>query len=62
MPQTHSVGTLTPSSSRASRRAVATTSLSDGSLFPPAKLHKKSKGRHMLYRDKPFQKQQSICF
>lgn len=38
VPQTLSVATFTPSSSLASLKAVATTSLSDGSLFPPAKL------------------------
>lgn len=38
MPQTFSADTFTPSSSLASLNAVATTSLSDGSLFPPAKL------------------------
>lgn len=40
VPQTHSVVTVIPSSSFASLRAVATTSLSEGSFFPPAKLHK----------------------
>lgn len=38
MPQTLSAATLTPSSSLVSLSAVATTSMSDGSLFPPAKL------------------------
>lgn len=38
MPQTFSGATAKPSSSLASLNAVATTSLSDGSAFPPAKL------------------------
>ncbi|XP_056297166.1 finTRIM family, member 86 [Pseudoliparis swirei] len=38
VPHTCSVATETPSSSLASLSAVATTSLSSGSLFPPAKL------------------------
>lgn len=54
IPQTFSLGTLIPSSSRASRSAVATTSLSDGSLFPPAKLQKKQKTRTTLITSRIF--------
>ncbi|TNN36073.1 hypothetical protein EYF80_053765 [Liparis tanakae] len=43
VPHTCSFATETPSSSLASLSAVATTSLSSGSLFPPAKLHKDGK-------------------